>query len=260
MAEQTHQSDPRILGRRTLESNHRRLAAMLRPDMSVLDVGCGTGAITAGIAKAVGAGGAAVGIDKDASLIAIAREQNAGVPNLRFDVADVLTAPLDDAFDIVTAARALQWMHDPAVALSRMVGVLRPGGYAVVLDYNHADSNWEPAPPLAFRRFYDSFLRWRETNGWVNQMGDSLPALLRQAGLTAIEISVEDEISDRDAPGWRENAAVMLHVVETIGRTIVSEGFVAEQDRLEAEHSFQHWIDASMRRQTLSLRAAAGQR
>ena len=51
MSIQTHRSDPQVLNRRTLEIDHRVLAGVLRPGMSVLDVGCGTGAITAGIAR-----------------------------------------------------------------------------------------------------------------------------------------------------------------------------------------------------------------
>lgn len=234
---------------------------MLAPGMSVLDVGCGTGAITAGIAAAVGPEGSVVGLDKDGSLIAIAREQHASVPNLRFEVGDVLTAPLEGAFDIVTAARALQWMHDPALALARMAAAAkRPGGAVVVLDYNHASSSWHPDPPPAFRQFYDAFLRWREAKGWINQMGDALPSLFRGAGLREIESSVEDEVTERGDPDWRENGAVMLHVVDTIGHNIVSDRFATEADRVAAAGAFQVWIDESMRRQTLCLRAVVGRR
>ena len=52
--QQHHQSDPRVLGQRTLQKDHPRLASLLRPGMHVLDAGCGTGSITAGIAAAVG--------------------------------------------------------------------------------------------------------------------------------------------------------------------------------------------------------------
>src|SRR5512138_865807 len=117
MSEQIHQSDPRILSRRALERDHRVLAGMLRPGMFVLDVGCGTGAITAGIARAVAPGGCAVGVDRDESLLQIARQEHAG---LHFENADALSLEFASAFDIVTAARAVQWMADPARAIGRM--------------------------------------------------------------------------------------------------------------------------------------------
>jgi ubiquinone/menaquinone biosynthesis C-methylase UbiE len=83
--------------------------------MDVLDVGCGTGAITADIAKAVGPGGMVLGIDRDDANLAIPVEQYAGMGNLRFESADILTLAdrFDNGFDIVTAARTIQWISEP---------------------------------------------------------------------------------------------------------------------------------------------------
>ena len=67
---QQHQSSKNVLDRRTLAGDHRRLAELLRPGQSVLDVGCGTGSITAGIAEAVQPGGEVLGLDRDADLLA----------------------------------------------------------------------------------------------------------------------------------------------------------------------------------------------
>ena len=53
--------ETRLPARRTLERDHGHLARMLRPGISVLDVGCANGAITAGIAEAVGPDGTVVG-------------------------------------------------------------------------------------------------------------------------------------------------------------------------------------------------------
>src|SRR5437773_4787859 len=97
-----------ILDTRSLQADHRRLAALLRPGLTVLDVGCGTGAITRGIAEAVGRHGRAVGVDVNVSMIEKARVAHRGVPGLSFEVADVHALP-SDGFDIVTAARVLQW-------------------------------------------------------------------------------------------------------------------------------------------------------
>src|SRR6516164_2145961 len=107
MPAQSHRSDPRILGRRTLQRDHRCLAELLRPGLAVLDVGCGTGAITAGAAKAVGPHGHVVGIDRDEALLELARAEHAMIPNLRFEYGDVTTLTFGTEFDIVTAARTL---------------------------------------------------------------------------------------------------------------------------------------------------------
>src|SRR4051812_10741642 len=117
-------SNTQVLNRRTLETDHRVLAAMLRPGLSVLDVGCGTGAITAGIARRVGPKARVVGEDRDESLLAIAREDH---PEVEFVQRDANALEYRDEFDIVTAARALQWMADPEAVLARMIVAVKPG-------------------------------------------------------------------------------------------------------------------------------------
>ncbi len=47
-----------VLNKRTLSSSHRRLGELLQPGMRVLDVGCGTGAITKGMFEVTDPGGA----------------------------------------------------------------------------------------------------------------------------------------------------------------------------------------------------------
>ncbi len=89
MGTQQHQSDPRILDRRCLSRDHRSLADLLAPGMAVLDIGCGTGAITQGIAEAVGPDGVVVGVDRDPGLIERARVRAAAFANLSFQHADV---------------------------------------------------------------------------------------------------------------------------------------------------------------------------
>src|SRR5689334_7800489 len=102
-----------VLNTRTLASAHKRLAEVLSPGMSVLDVGCGSGAITRGIADAVEAGGRVVGLDVNVGLIEEARRSYTGVPGLSFEVGSVYETPYRDEFDIVTAARVLQWLAEP---------------------------------------------------------------------------------------------------------------------------------------------------
>ena len=52
-----------ILDNRTLQKDYSTLITALKSGLRVLDVGCGTGAISKGIAEMVGTNGYVVGID-----------------------------------------------------------------------------------------------------------------------------------------------------------------------------------------------------
>lgn len=258
MSEQTHRSDPRILNRRTLDRDHRTLANLLRPGMTVLDIGCGTGAITVGIAKTVGPNGNVLGIDRDSEQIDAARQAHAGIPNLRFEEADALSMSYEARFDVVNAARTLQWLSRPAEAIARMKRAAKPGGCVVALDYNHDANAWEPEPPPEFRRFYQALLDWREANGWDNSMADHLPDLFGAAGIAEVQVHIEDEIAQRGDPDFFDAAGIWGHVVETLGPQIAAAGFLAEDECRKAQEVAGTWVRDTLRMQRLALRAVVG--
>jgi SAM-dependent methyltransferase len=254
MSDQSHHSDPRVLNARTLEMDHHRLAGLLGPGLSVLDVGCGTGAITAGIARAVGASGRAVGIDRDASLLSIANEHYSGIANLTFEYADALAISFERVFDIVTAARTLQWISRPADAIARMCRAGKPGGLIVVLDYNHRNNTWVPQAPPEFRRFYKAFLDWRDANSWDNLMAEHLPDLFRAAGVAGVQVYEDDETV---GPG-HAHGNIWTNVIESIGPQLVAAGFLKSTELEQAEERYREWVTTSLQRQTLELRTVVG--
>jgi SAM-dependent methyltransferase len=226
--------------------------------MIVLDVGCGTGSITAGIAKAVGPHGHVVGIDRDEVLLELARKEHAGATNLRFKCGDATALPRMERFDVVSSARTLQWISNPALAVENMKQALRPSGTLVVLDYNHADNSWEPAPPPAFMLFYDAFLAWRSKNHWDNRIADQLPALFRSAGLVEVGSRVQDEVAERGNPDFIERAALWSEVIENVGEQISASRFCTKRQIESARESYRLWAGATMVRQTLALKAVIG--
>jgi ubiquinone/menaquinone biosynthesis C-methylase UbiE len=258
MPAQSHRSDPRILGRRTLERDHRCLAELLRPGLSVLDVGCGTGSITAGIARAVEPDGHVVGIDRDERLLDLARTEHAMLPNLQFACGDATTLTFRGQFDIVTAARTLQWIAEPAVALSRMKDVLKPKGILVILDYNHSRNEWEPDPPREFKLVYDAFLAWRHANHWDNEMADHLPEMFRAAGLVDVESRGQEEVVERGKPEFTERTRLWSETIESVGGSLVTGGFCTKRQLQEARERYDPWVKTALKRQTLAMKAIIG--
>ena len=262
MCQQPHCSDPRILNRRTLRRHHRYLASVIRPGMDILDVGCGTGAITADIARAVGPDGTASGIDRDNANVAGAVQQYGGIENLRFEAADILALAdsFNNRFDIVTAARTIQWISEPKRAISNMKKAAKPGGRVIVLDYNLDETRWEPDPPVDFLRFYQGFLEWRHVNCWDNQMASHLTALFYSEGLNDVASHTSDEIVQRGDPDFFDAYAsgIWLYVIETLGANLVQAGFLEESVRLCAEKDYGVYVRDTLRLQRHSMLTVEG--
>jgi trans-aconitate methyltransferase len=93
-----------------------------RPGERIVDLGCGTGGLTAQIAAA---GADVVGIDSSEAMIARAREL---YPQLRFEVARGEDFALDSPVDAVFSNAALHWMAPPQEVAASVARALKPGG------------------------------------------------------------------------------------------------------------------------------------
>jgi ubiquinone/menaquinone biosynthesis C-methylase UbiE len=73
-------------------------SGLLQAGTAVLDVGCCTGAISADIAKIVVRGGPTLGLARDDSNLAIARQRDRYIDNPTFENGDILTFDFESAF------------------------------------------------------------------------------------------------------------------------------------------------------------------
>jgi trans-aconitate 2-methyltransferase len=101
----------------------------LKGTEQILDVGCGNGKTTAEIAGRV-PGGAVVGVDASAGMIAFAAAHTAHHPNLQFAVADARRLPYDHAFDLVVSFNALHWIPEQDQALQSIHSAIKQDGQA----------------------------------------------------------------------------------------------------------------------------------
>ena len=249
-----------LLNARSLQSAHKRLAELLSPGLSVLDVGCGTGAITRGIAEAVAPNGTVVGLDANERLIEEARRLHGDVPGLTFQIGNICSLPFHDDFDIVTAARVLQWLADPTLALRNMIAATRPGGKILVLDYNHEKIVWEPEPPPSMQSFYAAFLHWRAEAGMDNAIADHIGDIFSNLGLHDIQQKMQYEQTKRGDEDFDTRIGIWASVAEVRGPQMVRDGFIAEVYRRAAERDYREWADTEAQRQTLYLLCVEGVR
>ena len=100
----------------------------------VLDVGSGTGALSAAAAAIESV--QVTGIERSAAYVAYARNHVDG----RFEVGNALALPFsDDAFDRALSMLVLNFVPDPAAALQQMIRVTRPCGVVAAAVWDYGD-------------------------------------------------------------------------------------------------------------------------
>ena len=102
----------------------KAVAEMLaaEPGERILDLGCGTGALTADIAAT---GADVLGVDRSAEMIEEARRK---FPDLRFELCDARNLPFTGEFDAVFSNAVLHWVPEANRVIAGVARALRPSG------------------------------------------------------------------------------------------------------------------------------------
>ena len=156
-----------------------------RPGERILDLGCGTGRLTAVIASR---GASVVGVDRDAAMIEAAREQ---FPDVEFAIGDGEALDLAGPFDAVFSNAALHWMTRPEVVLHGVARLLRPGGRFVAELGGHGNvAVIEGALREALAR--QGVPAERQPRVWYFPSEAEYGSLLQQHGLDVRELALFD--------------------------------------------------------------------
>jgi ubiquinone/menaquinone biosynthesis C-methylase UbiE len=217
----------------------------LRPGMNLLDVGCGPGTITMGLAQAV-APGQVTGIDHDsehvetASALAAAR----GVANVTFQVGDALSLCFEDStFEAAFENDVLTHLAQDAVRAAREVyRVLKPGGFFAARDVNAEAVVWgyltEPIEHLD-----RLMMAWQQSRGSDITLGKRLPAVLRHAGFTETVKSVSADTKG-DLATVRSHARITTYLLDgPFGRDALDKGWADEPTLEHLKESIQEWAE-----------------
>ncbi len=171
----------------------------LRPGMTIVDVGCGTGDFTRYLARLNPGRGRIIGVDARAASIkaAEAETRKAGLSKrIVFKVGDVNKLPLDDNYADLTCCRTLL-MHlpDPLVAVKEMARVVRPGGSVVAVEPGGMRTFHDPTDhkftelALAVEKAYRAGIRKLERKDFA--IGEKLPGIFQEAGLVGVRAEVQ---------------------------------------------------------------------
>jgi len=227
--------------RRTAETCAAFLLPRLRPEAEVLDIGCGSGTITTGLARRAGR---VVGLDMSAEVVDAARAHAdvCGLSNISFEVGSAYELPWDDAsFDVVYAHQVLQHLSDPVRALREARRVLQPGGLVAVRDSDYETMVSAPVFP-AIERWRDLYHQVASANGGEADAGRYLLRWAMEAGFTNLEATASTSVH-ADPEGrtvWGEMWAVRV-IDSDFAEHAVGNGFATRDELEEISDAFRQW-------------------
>jgi ubiquinone/menaquinone biosynthesis C-methylase UbiE len=215
--------------------------AALPEGARVLEVGCGTGAVTRVLATWPGVG-ETIGVDPSPVFVARARELAAGLKTITFEEADGRLLPFaTSTFDAVVFHTTLCHVPDPAVALREAVRVLRRGGCLVVFEGDYATATLATTAGDSLNMCADAFREYFVNDPWIVRR---LPALVRAAGLKLERVRSYGYVEAPD-PGfmlssWVDLGADALVAAGRIGADVASALKAEARRRVASGEYFGH--------------------
>lgn len=217
--------------RRSAERNAGFLLPHLRPGHRVLDLGCGPGAITVGLAERVAPGGSVVGVDRDPGWFDAARTLAARQPHVRFEEADAADLPFaEGAFDVAFLHALLQHVEAPEAVLTEVRRVVRPGGVVAVGD---ADLDTFLLHPRTAG--LDAAMALDRRHRRQPDVGRRIPELLHGAGFVDVELTIQPNVATGGAAvsGVAASATTRLQADAFAGHAL-AEGWISDRTELDA--------------------------
>ena len=122
-----------------------------------------------------------------------------------------------------------------------MKSILKHKGVISILDYNHENIEWNPAPPKSMLQFYDTFLKWRQEAGMDNRIADNLAEYFSEVGLKNISVNNSNEYYDRKNEKYKAKVGIWAKVAGS--SQMVKEGYLDNDLRLKAIDEYEEWVE-----------------
>ncbi|WP_299404295.1 class I SAM-dependent methyltransferase [Acaryochloris sp. IP29b_bin.148] len=177
-------------------TSHQRLQSTgIKAHWRCLEVGAGAGSITQWMAGKVEESGKVVAVDLDTRFVAHLESSQVDVLQ-----GDIQHLPLEDqSFDLVHARYVLIHIPDFETVLSRVLDLVKPGGWIVLEEPDFAAARaiaGENAACQAVNNVNQAILQMFTARGMDYGLGAKLPALLQPYDLQTFSVEVDTHLSN----------------------------------------------------------------
>jgi trans-aconitate 2-methyltransferase len=192
-------------------------AAWLAPRAGerILDIGCGTGQLTAHIA---GSGAEVIGLDRSGEMLDEARRN---FPSIRFELGDAASFTFPEPFDAVFSNAVLHWVRDADGVAACVARVLKPGGRFVA----EFGGKGNVAELVRAAKTAGRALGRRVEHPWYFPGVAEYSGVLEGAGLEVLTVSLIDR------PTRLEGDAGLVEWMRMFGGHLLTDVQPAENDR-----------------------------
>jgi len=217
-----------------------------KPNIKLLDIGCGSGSITASLAQIIPQGHVtAMDISEEVLQKAAALAESQGVTNISFTTGNVFNLPYEDnTFDAVHAQQLLGHLKDYVSAIKEMIRVTRPAGVVALREMVLRSMSWYPADPL-LDKWFSIICQQLEVAGTANDAATiGMKAGCLKAGCKEQDVASTAGTwcwtTDEDRDAWGGSWAGRVVNSDYASRAIES-GLATREELLEISQAWTRW-------------------
>ena len=198
---------------------------------SILEVGCGSGALLRDLALHVGDKGRVLGVEIDPRAVEKAQQDNVDLAWVEVQQGDLNELRTQDRFDLVVARWVLSFVSGARQAVEALAARLNPGGLLLVQDYSYDAIRMVPRDP-GLERLFQVTPQAYELGGGNAWLALELPAIYGELGLQVVMVDPRCKAGPPDSGvfNWAERF-FLEHLHKFVDQGLLSEKEAAASRR-----------------------------